>query len=429
MSSLSMLDNTIQSAALRLPWGAWYEDATHRLPFPRAWQVDRLEPADAPAWGRERIEAALASPIASPPLAELARGRRTASIVVDDLARPTRSADVLPTLIEQLEGAGLDRSGITVLVATGTHGPLAPEQIERKLGPDVVNTVRVEVHDARTSTVPTEIRYGKEPLKINRTFLESELKLSVGSVLPHSFAGYSGGAKLLLPGLADVAATARSHKFVEMGLRGGADPNENRFRREIEQLARELGLGYTVCVVPNSRRETAGVFAGDLVAAHREACRTAARVYATPLRETYDCVVLNAYPKDIDLVQAENALVALKTARAPVVHEQGVLVIATAASEGLGRHGLFAPDGASYRAPRPKRALGRRELWLYAPGVTEAEARQLHWEGYPFFHDPAALCEALAGRFPGAARAAVLPCAPVQQIDDNRSRHTPCAVR
>lgn len=416
-----MLDNTIQSTAVRLPWGAWYEDTTHRLPLPRAWQVDRLEPADAPAWERERIAAALAAPIASPPLAELARTCHTASIVVDDLARPTETADVLPTLIEQLENAGLGRSAITVLVATGTHGPLTSEQIERKLGPDVAKAVRVEVHDARTSTVPTEIRYGQQRLRINRTFLESELKLSVGSVLPHSFAGYSGGAKLLLPGLADVKATARSHKFVEMGLRGGADPNENRFRLEIERLARELGLGYTVCMVPNSRRETAGVFAGDLVAAHREACRTAARVYATPLRETYDCVVLNAYPKDVDLVQAENALVALKTARAPVVHGEGILVIATAASEGLGRHGLFAPGGHSYRTPRRKRALGGRELWLYAPGITEEEARQLHWEGYPFFHDAAALCEALGERFPGAARAAVLPCAPVQQIDDRRT--------
>jgi len=421
MSFLGMREKTFASTAVGLPWGAWYEEATHRLPLPPAWQVDLLEPADAPAWERTRVEAALAAPIGGSPLAELARGRRTASIVVDDLARPTRAADVLPTLLDQLERAGVNRSRITVLVATGTHGTLTPQQIRRKLGPEVAKTVRVEVHDPHTSTAPTGVRYGKKPLRVNRTFLESELKITVGCVLPHSFAGYSGGAKLVLPGLADVAATARSHKFVEMGLRGGQDPNENRFRLEIEQLARQLGLSYTVCVVPNSRREAAGVFAGDLVAAHREACRMAARAYATPLRETYDCVVLNAYPKDIDLVQAGNALVALKTARAPVVHEEGVLLVATAASEGLGRHGLFAPGGASYRAPRPKRALGRRELWLYAPGVTEADARQLHWEGYPFFRDAAAVCEALAERFPGPARAAVLPCDPMQQIDDRRT--------
>ncbi len=243
---------------------------------------------------------------------------------------------------------------------------------------------------------------------------------------PHSFAGHSGGAKLLLPGLADVAATARSHKFVQMGLRGGGDPNENRFRLEIEQLARQLGLHYTVCLVPNARCQTAGVFAGDLVSAHRAACRAAARAYATPIRHTCDCLVLNAYPKDIDLVQAENALVALKTARSPVVKEQGVLLLCTAASEGLGHHGLFAPGGASYRAPRPKRALGGRELWLYAPGVSETEARQMFWEGYPFFRDPAQLCEALRQKFPGGATAAVMPCAPMQQLDDQRTTTTNC---
>ena len=112
----------------------------------------------------------------------------------------------------------------------------------------------------------------RQELKINRTFLQSDIKVGVGSVLPHSFAGYSGGAKLMLPGLADLQATARSHKFVQMGLRGGRDPNQNRFRLEIEQLARQLGFQYAVCIVPNSRRETAGVVCGDVVAAHRRAC-------------------------------------------------------------------------------------------------------------------------------------------------------------
>jgi len=415
-----MIDERTDTAAVELPWGSWYDDTTHRLPLPADWQVDVLAPADAPALSAAEIERALAEPVESRPLAKLAAGSRTACIVVDDLARPTRAGDVLPTIVRQLGEGGIEPDNITVLVATGTHGPVPDEQLRRKLTADVVETLRLEVHDARSSTVETRLPYGKQPLRISRTFLEADVKLTVGCVLPHSFAGYSGGAKLLLPGLADVTATARSHKFVQMGLRGGADPNENRFRREIEQLARQLGLNYTVCIVTNSRRETAGVFAGDLVAAHRQACRMAAGVYATPVRDTYDCLVLGAYPKDVDLVQAENALVALKTAGSPLVHERGVLLIATAASEGLGRHGLFAPGGASYQPPRKKRALGGRELWVYAPGATEADARQLFWEGYPFFRDAASLCEAFRQRFLGSVRAGVLPCAPSQQIDDQR---------
>jgi nickel-dependent lactate racemase len=416
-----MIDERTQLAAVELPWGAWYGDAVHRLPLPADWQIDVLAPADAPALSAPQIEHALAEPIDSRPLEELAAGGRSACIVVDDLARPTRSGDVLPTLVHQLRDGGIPQEHITVLVATGTHGGVSAEQLRKKLTADAVDEPRVEVHDAAASTVETDLPYGKQPLRINRTFLEADVKLGVGCVLPHSFAGYSGGAKLLLPGLADVAATARSHKFVQMGLRGGSDPNENRFRREIEDLARQLGLNYTVCVVTNSRRETAGVFAGDLVAAHRRACRMAAEVYATPVRDTYDCLMLGTYPKDVDLIQAENALVALKNVGSPLVHERGVVLLATAASEGIGRHGLFSPGGASYQPPKKKRALGGRELWLYAPGVTESEARQLVWDGYPFFADAEQLGEALGRRFPGGARAGVLPCAPSQQVDDQRT--------
>ena len=150
------------------------------------------------------------------------------------------------------------------------------------------------------------------------------------------------------------------------------------------------------------------------------ACQLAAEAYRTPLRATYDCVVLNAYPKDIDLIQANNTFVAMKTAAAPVVHDEGVILITTAASEGLGKHGLFAPGGVSYLEAKPKRALGKRELWIYAPNVAETEARQLYWAGCPFFRDAHSLKQALAGRLPMKTKVAVLPCAPMQQLDDRR---------
>jgi nickel-dependent lactate racemase len=295
-----------------------------------------------------------------------------------------------------------------------------PRQIAWKVGADVRDHYRVEVHDASQQLAPTGIEYGSAELKLNRTFMEADVKLGVGAVLPHAFAGFSGGAKLMVPGLADAQATARSHRFVQMGLRGGQDVNENKFRLEIEGFARRIGFCYAVCVVPNARRETAGVVAGDLVAAHRHACHVAARVYATPLRDTYDCAVLNAYPKDTDLIQAENVFVALGTAHRPIVHDEGILIITTAATEGLGTHGLFAPGGLSYRRPQKKRALGNREIWLYAPSISESTARKLYWEGYSFFRTSAELTRALSRRLPTRARAAVLPCAPLQQIDDQR---------
>ena len=163
-------------------------------------------------------------------------------MVVDDLARPTRASDILPPLLNRLHEAGLPQDEVRIVVATGSHGTLDRQQLAWKVGEEIVSCYRVECHDCRTSLAATNINYGHRRLAINRTFLESDLKIAVGSVLPHAFAGYSGGAKLVLPGLSDLSATARSHKFVQLGLRGGAAPNENRFRLEAEQLARQAGI-------------------------------------------------------------------------------------------------------------------------------------------------------------------------------------------
>lgn len=408
------------NTAVDLPWGAWYGDTSHRLEFPDHWLVDVLEPRGAAACSSDDIAKALDAPIDSQPLCELAKGCRSVCVVVDDLARPTRAADVLPTLLAQIHEGGVPPEGVRIVVAAGSHGRLDEERMAWKVGSDVAAKYQVECHDCGAPLAATGIVYGDRELAVNRTFYESDLKIAIGSVMPHSFAGYSGGAKLVLPGLADLSATARSHKFVQLGLRGGTDPNENRFRREAEELARRLGLKFVVCVLANSNRETAAVFAGDVVAAHRRACAAAEELFRTELEAEYDCVLLGAYPKDVDLIQAENVFVSFKKVRAPVVRDGGVIVLATAASEGVGQHGLFQPGGVSYRRPQRKRALGERELWLYVPSLTTEEVRKLYWEGYPVFHDKQELTRALADRFAGPARAAVFPCAPMQQVVDMR---------
>lgn len=405
---------------VELPWAAWHGDNVCRLGLPPTWHCDVLAPYDGPAWSPNRISDALQNPLETRPLWEQATGKRSACVVVDDLTRPTQTAEILPLVLIQLKRVGIRREATTVVVATGTHGGMDEPDIRRKVGTEVASSTRVEVHDATSAVAPTGILYGDRELKLNRTFLQAEFKVAVGSVLPHAFAGYSGGAKLMLPGLADVAATARSHKFVQMGLRGGQNPDKNRFRMEIEQLARRIGLHDVICVVPNRRRETAGLFAGDVVAAHRGACRMARIAYATTLRDTYDCLILNAYPKDVDLVQAESVWTALKPAKRPLLREGGLYVIATAATRGVGHHGLFGPGGASYREPRPLAGLRGAELWVYAPAVEEKQARKVYWSGYRFFRDSQALSEALAERLPEGAKAAILPCAPIQQIQDER---------
>ena len=415
MTGLPLARGISAHQALPVRWSAWFADEEHTLLVPAGWPVDWLEPPFGPAWAQSQIAAAIRAPIAAPPLHELAQGARRVCIAVDDLARPTRAGLVLPCVLEELRAGGLTDNAIDLVIATGAHGQPDPQMIEAKIGPEAAARLRVQVHN-REAVATAAIEYGGRPLLVNRTFLEADLKIGIGSVLPHPFAGYSGGAKLLVPGLTDLAACERSHKFVQMGLRGGAVPGRNGFRLEIERIARRVGYSFTICCIPDAVREMIGVYAGDIVAAHRLACQTAARAYATPASSSYDCLIVNAYPKDTDLIQSAGALVSLKTATRPVVREGGVVVLTTAASGGLGSHGLFGPGGLSYRAPSPRRDLADRELWLYAPTISPSDVRKLFWEGYRFFQCAEELSAALHKRLGPAARAAILPCGPLQQI-------------
>ncbi|MEO1995080.1 MAG: lactate racemase domain-containing protein [Planctomycetaceae bacterium] len=405
---------------VHLPWGAWYQDETIALRFPAKLAVDVLKPTGAASMDKASIAAAIASPTDSKQLSDLAIGRRSACIVVDDMARPTQAAEILAPVISELLEAGISESKIDIVIATGSHGSLSTQEIAWKVGENISTRFRVQSHNCRSGMVSTGIQYGDQELRVNQTFMNADLRIAVGSVLPHSFAGYSGGAKLILPGIVDLSSISRSHKFVQLGLRGGADPNANGFRTEAEQIARQLGLEFVVCVVTGPARETTDVFCGDIVEAHRAACQSARSAFATPLTRTYDCAVLNAYPKDCDLVQAANAFVAWKTAKQPVVRQDGLVILATACSQGIGHHGLFDPTGISYRKPGPLRHLRGRELWLYVPALTTQEVHQLYSDQYRVFRNPGDLEAALELRLPPKSTVAVFPCAPMQQVQDQR---------
>jgi nickel-dependent lactate racemase len=160
---------------IELPWAAWFADELHRLSAPEGWTIDRLGPRGAAGLDKTGIRSSLHSPIDSPRLIELARGRRSACIVVDDLARPTRAFEVLPSILGDLREAGLSEESIRVVVATGSHGALTRQQLEWKLGSEITKRLSVECHDCRGELAATGIPYGDRELRINRTFMNSEL--------------------------------------------------------------------------------------------------------------------------------------------------------------------------------------------------------------------------------------------------------------
>jgi len=316
--------------------------------------------------------------------------------------------------VARLCKTGLSLTDITIVIASGAHRSATARDIQFKLGA-LAHRLRVVSHDPADDLVDTGVRLGGVPVRLNRTFFEADLRIGIGCVMPHPFAGFSGGGKIVIPGLADLEVLARTHKFALMGLQGGATLSRNTFRTQMETAVREIGLHWTVTAVVNSRRETAFVAAGDLVLAHRAAAAAAAKIGATPPPDDpLDAVILNAYPKDGELLQVEAALVGLRTGIMNYLMPEAPIVLTAACRDGLGVHGLFGPKGRLFRAPAIKSFLGQRPLWVFSPGLDTATARIVVHERYPFYSTWPALVAALQRHLRRNARVGVIPCGPLQ---------------
>jgi nickel-dependent lactate racemase len=370
--------------------------------------------ADAPALSAASVADALDRPFDALPLGRLAAGCRSAAIVVDDITRPTNSAPLVESLVLRLCQAGMTPSAITVLIATGAHRSALARDVELKVG-GVANLVRVVAHDPAGDLVDTGVKLGGVSVRLHRAFMEAGLRIGVGCVMPHPFAAFSGGGKIIVPGIADLDVLARTHKFALMGLQGGNSLAGNTFRTQMECAVREIGLDWTVNVVVNGRRETAFVAAGDVVAAHRAAAEASANVGATMMpAEPLDALLLNAYPKDGELLQIEAALVAVRSGMMNHLAPDAPIVLMAACREGLGSHSLFGPGGRLFRRPAVKSFLNGRSLWFYSPGVDAAAARVVAHESYPFYSEWDRLVNALKRQLRPDARIGVVPCGPLQ---------------
>jgi nickel-dependent lactate racemase len=402
---------------VRVPWGSWHGDVARELPVPARWHLEQMRMTGGPRLERAGIEHALDTPIGAPPIEDLAHGVTTAAIAIDDLTRPTPTAALLQAVVDRLARAGLPESNITVVVASGAHRRATARDLDLKVGPALLQRVRVVPHDPAGDLVETGVTLAGCAIRLNRAFMDADLRIGIGGVAPHPFAGYSGGGKVVIPGLADLDVLTRTHKYALMGLRGGSALAGNRFRSDMEDAVRAIGLHWTVNVVVNETRQAAFVAAGDLVAAHRAAAEAAARVGATPVPSApLDALLLNAYPKDAELLQVEAAFVALRGGSLEWVQPNAPIVLIGACPEGIGTHGLFGPGGRLYRTPSRRTFLGERRLWTFAPTVDAAMASSVFWNEYPHYSDWEALTSDLDRVLPPSPRVGILPCGPLQVL-------------
>ncbi len=401
----------ISYTRLRLPWRAWSGGAEEEtFDFPATWSLERLEMV---GWGGEN---ALNTAGLRAAVSRLAFSHARVSIAFEDLTRPSPLAPVLEVIADTLNDAGVPDSRIDFVMATGAHRTPTADELARKVGDTIDGRFKVRVHRAGGDLADSGIRVGSLPLRIDPRFLAADIRIGVSTVMPNPFAGFSGGGKIVLPGLASLEVLVWLHKLAMMGFAGGvANVGRNRIREEIDRVAAELPLHFIAACLVDSRRQLRELRFGDPGATYAEACDRARHVHATSMSGRYDVLFCNAYPKDGEFLQAENAYSPLRTGGLAYLAPEGSVVLMAACHNGRGHHGLFDRGMPLHRAPtRAKGYLRDAKLCVYTPGISEADCRVSHWEGYPFFRDWDRLIAELRRRHGDRARVGVFPAASCQ---------------
>ena len=394
--------------------GAWYQEKDFGLVFPNDWEVNVCKIKDKKEIDQSEIKAALNNPEGINSLSSLAKHKKTISIAVEDITRPSYVGDILIFIISELESVGIKQENIKLVISNGAHRPLQRSDLTKKIGHHIVENYLIVNHNPYDGLADTGISMGKIPVKINKYFFDADFKIAVGSILPHAFAGFSGGAKLVIPGLACIDTLTRIHKMVLMGFTGEVGSVDNNlFRTEIETVVSKIGLNFFVGYVPGSKRGISGIFAGDMIAAHRSGVSFAKKMFLTDVPDEIDIAILNAYPKDTELLQADTVFSVIKKS-IHKMNSKGVVVLTSECSEGFGYHSLFGPGMRLYRQPCEKRFLAGRKLILFSPNINKYEFLSNLWEGYSIFNNWKEVMSELQTNFQRSCKVAVFPTASLQ---------------
>jgi nickel-dependent lactate racemase len=374
------------------------------------------------------VAAAIAHPLGARPLAELARGK-SVCVVTSDLTRPVPNGPILHALLPALERAGART--IEILIATGLHRPNTQTELCSMLGEDIVKKYTIVNHRAK---IQNELKFivnlaDGTPLWVNRHYAEAECRILTGFIEPHFFAGFSGGRKAVLPGIAGEETIRANHSAAHLSspMATFGRLEDNPVHLQMLEAARSVGADFIINVATDNQHRITGVFAGDLILAHNAGVRFVRESSMFPLEEACDLAITtnSGYPLDLNLYQAVKGLAAASQITKP----GGSIILAAQCCEGIGgaefaallkeaaspedllarilQPGFYQPD--QWTAQILARILAQFKVYLYADGVTAQEAEACHLKPLA---DIEAAVEKLRGNNPDF-RIAVLPQGPM----------------
>lgn len=367
----------------------------------------------------DMVASALAAPIGSAPLRSRVKPGQRVVIVVDDNTRTTRTDVMLPAIVAELLSAGLAPEDVQVFVALGTHRPMTPVEMQQKYTAALVarhQFIQPELHNAEQYQRVSAA--GNVEIRIHRQLLEADFVIGIGQTVPHLIAGFGGGCKIVNPGCADPGTIGRMHWLCSTVPDGQLFAvRDHAVRAIIDEVGIKSGLKFIINEVPGKDDAVAAVFAGDPIAAHRQACRFARASCAVKIRELADIVVSDSYPSDMDFWQALKGV----NAGCAAVKKGGTVVFVAPCPEGVsGQHGELLEIGfsrstadieAMVKAKRlcpivaaaiwlGSRLVAHANIILVSAGITEAEARRMGLDYAPTA--AAGLAKALARHGPSA---------------------------
>jgi lactate racemase len=297
-----------------------------------------IRPAAPLADPEAAIARAIAHPIGSRPLAELAKGRKSACILVCDITRPVPNKLILPPLLRTLQDQGIRKEDICILVATGLHRPNEGAELEELVGEEVARNYRCENHHGKATeehdylgTTPNGV-----PAWIDSRYVRADLKITTGLIEPHLMAGYSGGRKVICPGIAGLETVKVWHgpRFLEHPKADCGIVEGNPVHEENTRIALMAGCDFIVNVCLDGKRQVTWVGAGDMIKAWQEGVRFVEQVVKAPVTEPVEVVVTSCagYPLDTTWYQAVKGLTGVMN----ICRDGGTIVLAASLTEGLG---------------------------------------------------------------------------------------------
>ena len=318
---------------MRLEFG--YGETTQCVDLPDANLAGVLLPnrVDVSLRGSAEVERSLRFPIGAPSLGEVVKPGEKIAIVTSDVTRPMPSAKVLPPVLRELGRAGVRSEDVCVVFALGSHRRHSEEEMRRLVGDDIFGAVRCVDGDPADCVRLGTTSFGT-PVDVTRVVAEADRRIALGNIEFHYFAGYSGGAKAIMPGVSTREAIQANHSRMVDSRAAAGRLDDNPLRIDIEEAVRFCPIDFIVNVVLDEHKEIIRSVAGHHVKAHREGCRFLDALYCSEIRERADIVIASqgGAPKDLNLYQTQKALDNAKHA----VRKGGIVILAGCCREGMG---------------------------------------------------------------------------------------------